>query len=115
MKQFNKGNLKKTNLILILLVLLISAFPLFFHPEGSEFGGADSQGSALIEQEHPNYEVWFNPVWEPPSKEIESLLFALQAAMGAGVVGYALGYLKGRKLNSPTENIKPDPNKVIAS
>jgi cobalt/nickel transport protein len=115
MNQSNKNNLKKTNLILIILVILISAFPLFFNPEGSEFGGTDSQGSALIEKEHPNYEVWFNPVWEPPSGEIESLFFALQAALGAGVVGYALGYLKGRKINNPTENIKPVPDKVIAS
>lgn len=113
MNQSNQSNMKKTNLILILLVVLISAFPLFFHPEGSEFGGADSQGSALIEQEHPSYEVWFNPVWEPPSGEIESLFFALQAAIGAGVVGYSLGYLKGKKLNTTTENIKP--NKVTTS
>ena len=113
MKQSNNSNLKKTNLILIFLVVLISAFPLFFHPQGSEFGGADDQGPALIEQEHPDYKVWFSPVWEPPSGEIESLFFALQAAIGAGIVGYALGYLKGKSQNAPTENIKP--NKVITS
>ncbi len=31
------------------------------------------------------------------SGEIESLLFALQAAIGAGVIGFGLGYLKGKK------------------
>jgi cobalt/nickel transport protein len=113
MKQFSKSSLKKTNLILLLLVVLISAFPLFFHPSGSEFGGSDDQGPALIEQEHPDYKVWFSPVWEPPSGEIESLFFALQAAIGAGVVGYALGYLKGKNQTTPTENIKPD--EVITS
>ena len=113
MKKPNKNNLKKTNLILILLVVLISAFPLFFHPQGSEFGGADDQGPALIEKEHPNYEVWFHPVWEPPSGEIESLFFALQAAIGAGIVGYTLGYLKGKNQTIPAENIKP--TKVITS
>ncbi|NLN22191.1 MAG: cobalt ABC transporter substrate-binding protein CbiN, partial [Syntrophomonadaceae bacterium] len=35
--------------------------------------------------------------WEPPSGEIESLLFALQAAIGAGFIGYYLGFVKGRK------------------
>lgn len=91
------ARIKKTNLILILLVVLITAIPLFYHPQGAEFSGADSQGSALIEQEHPDYQVWFTPFWEPPSGEIESLFFALQAALGAGVLGYALGYLKGKK------------------
>jgi len=97
------ARIKKTNLILILLVVLITAVPLFYHPQGSAFNGADSQGSALIEQEHPDYQVWFEPLWEPPSGEIESLFFALQAAMGAGVLGYALGYLKGKKQNSPAK------------
>lgn len=99
MNQPRKKSLKKINLLLLLLVVLISAYPLFFHPKGSEFGGADDQGPALIEKEHPDYHVWFHPVWEPPSGEIESLLFALQAGIGAGVVGYALGYMRGKKQN----------------
>lgn len=109
MKKFNL----KTNLVLLLLVILISAVPLFFHPQGAKFGGADDQGPALIEKEHPDYKVWFHPVWEPPSGEIESLFFALQAAIGAGVAGYALGYLKGKNHTDQTENIKP--KKVVHS
>ena len=31
------------------------------------------------------------PIIEPASGEIASLLFALQAALGAGVIGYYLG------------------------
>ena len=85
------------NIVLLIFVVLFTAYPLFFHPKGSEFGGADDQGPALIEKEHPNYKVWFHPIWEPPSGEIESLLFALQAGLGAGVVGYTIGYLKGKK------------------
>ena len=33
---------------------------------------------------------------EPPSGEIESLLFALQAAIGAIIIGYAFGYWRGQ-------------------
>ena len=33
---------------------------------------------------------------EPPSGEIESLLFALQAAIGAGFIGYFIGYTRGK-------------------
>ncbi len=35
------------------------------------------------------------PLWEPPSPEIESLLFAVQAALGAGVLGYYFGRRRG--------------------
>ena len=35
--------------------------------------------------------------WEPPSGEIESLLFALQAAIGAGFIGYYVGKKQNAK------------------
>ncbi|CEO90262.1 hypothetical protein SSCH_790007 [Syntrophaceticus schinkii] len=42
-------------------------------------------------------------IWEPPSGEIESLLFALQAAIGAGFIGYYFGFVKGRKENEKAQ------------
>ena len=42
------------------------------------------------------YQPWFEPLWTPPSKEIESLLFSLQAALGAGLLGYYVGLRRGR-------------------
>jgi cobalt/nickel transport protein len=42
------------------------------------------------------YQPWFEPLWTPPSKEIESLLFSLQAALGAGLLGYYFGLRRGR-------------------
>ncbi len=65
--------------------------------KNAEFAGADSQAEQAITELNGNYQPWFSPIWEPPSGEIESLLFALQAAVGAGVLGYGLGYLRGRK------------------
>ena len=38
---------------------------------------------------------WAHSIWTPPSGEIESLLFALQAAFGAIIIGYFLGYYRG--------------------
>ena len=64
------------NLILIVLVVLLAALPLWLLPN-AEFGGADGQAEEVI--------------LEPASGEVESLLFALQAAIGAGVVGFVLG------------------------
>lgn len=94
-KQTGK-NTAAVNLILLLAVVLLTVIPLFV-ARGAEFGGADGQAEEAIAEINADYEPWFSPVFEPPSGEIESLLFVLQAAIGAGVVGFGLGYLKGRR------------------
>ncbi|VTR81530.1 cobalt transport protein CbiN [Clostridium perfringens] len=85
-----------TNVILLLLVVFITIIP-FLVAKNGEFGGSDDQAEEAITQIDKNYEPWFSPLFEPASGEIESLLFALQAAIGAGVIGFGLGYLKGKK------------------
>jgi cobalt/nickel transport protein len=86
----------KKNLLLLLLVGIIIITPLIFMGD-SEFEGADGQAGDLIEEMHPDYEPWAEPLWEPPSGEIESLLFSLQVAIGAGTIGYILGSFKEKK------------------
>jgi len=83
------------NLILIALAVLLAALPLWLLPN-AEFGGADGQAQEAVEELNPDYEPWFEPILEPASGEIESLLFALQAAIGAGVVGFVLGRITKR-------------------
>ena len=84
------------NLILVLLVVLIAAVPLWLLKD-AEFGGADGKAEELITETNPDYEPWFSPIFEPASGEVESLLFALQAALGAGVVGFVLGRMTAKK------------------
>lgn len=84
---------RRANLSLLLLAALIVAAPMVLGLPG-EYGGADGAAQAAIEE--TGYRPWFAALWTPPSKEIESLLFALQAAVGAGVLGYVLGRLHGR-------------------
>ena len=43
-----------------------------------------SATEAILEA-RPGYKPWFEPLWKPPSAEVETMLFALQAALGAGV------------------------------
>ncbi|MDT3701224.1 MAG: energy-coupling factor ABC transporter substrate-binding protein [Thermincola sp.] len=86
----------KKNLVLIGIVVILAIIP-FFVQKGAEFGGADGQAEKVITQINPDYKPWFSSFWEPPSGEIESLLFAVQAALGAGFVGYFIGYSKGKK------------------
>ncbi|MFT4889729.1 MAG: cobalt/nickel transport protein [Halobacteriales archaeon] len=59
------------------------------------WGGADGSAEAEIERISSGYEPWFAPVWTPPSGEIESLLFSLQAAIGGLGIGYYLGRSRG--------------------
>lgn len=55
------------------------------------FLGTDDHARDVIGKIAPGYQPWFKPIMEPPSAEIGSLLFALQAALGAGFIGYYLG------------------------
>lgn len=84
------------NLILVVLVVVIAAVPLWLCKD-AEFGGADGMAEKLITETNPDYEPWFSPIFEPASGEIESLLFALQAALGAGVIGFILGRITAKK------------------
>ncbi len=85
----------KTVLILLLLCVLIAVIPLAVIRD-SEFGGADGAAEELITEINPDYEAWASPVFELPGGETESLLFCLQAALGAGVFGYGFGVLRER-------------------
>lgn len=95
---------KKITTILILVVLcaVILIFPLMTIKD-SEFGGADGAAEEAIAVVDPDYEAWADPILEPPGGETESLLFCLQTALGAIVIGYGFGYLVARKKYSPKE------------
>ncbi len=98
------------NLLLLSGVVALSAIPLVT-VQNSEFGGADGKAEEAIAEVEPNYQPWFSPVITPPGGETESMLFALQAAVGSGVLGFAIGLYKGRsqtrnpsyQRNQPTE------------
>ncbi len=91
---------KAQNLMMIMMVIVLAVIPLWIveKPEaidgGEEvtlFGGADDKAKNMIGEINPDYKPWFEPLIEPASGEIASLLFALQAAIGAGFIGYFLG------------------------
>ncbi|MER5929972.1 energy-coupling factor ABC transporter substrate-binding protein [Streptomyces sp. NPDC002054] len=90
----------KINTLLLLVVAALAVLPLALGlGDGKEepFAGADAQAEAAITELKPDYEPWFSPLYEPPSGEVESALFALQAALGAGVLAYYFGLRKGRR------------------
>jgi cobalt/nickel transport protein len=95
MEKTNDKNSIIKNIILIILVILLAVIPLVFVKNG-DFSGADDKAKDAITEIKSDYKPWFNPLWEPPSGEIESLLFALQAALGSGFVCYYIGYVIGK-------------------
>lgn len=94
------------NALLLLVVVLLAALPLWLvkapipadasQPSGI-FTGTDDKARVLISQISPDYKPWFTPLLQPASSEIASLLFALQAALGAGFIGYYLGVSLNRE------------------
>jgi cobalt/nickel transport protein len=89
----------------ILTVIAIGAFcALFLYTSatmnGAEFAGSDNVGSGLVAELSgiplENFQPLI-PQWEPPSGEIESALFAVQAAFGGILVGGVFGYWMGQK------------------
>jgi cobalt/nickel transport protein len=86
----------RRNLILLAAAAVLALIPLFMSFQGDEvFGGSDDQAENVILEIRPDYHPWFSAIWTPPSGEIESLLFVLQAALGTGLLGYYIGLRRG--------------------
>ncbi len=78
---------------LAVLVVFFMGFVFVNSTGDHEWGGADGEAEGVISEiTGGTYRPWIDPVWEPPSGEIESLLFSLQAALGGLIIGYFLGY-----------------------
>ena len=78
--------MSRRNLALLGLAAGIALVPLLIG--AGAFKGSDDQGSAAISA-------------LAPGPEVESLLFSLQAALGAGLIGYYIGYRRGRHDRRP--------------
>ncbi|WP_211223161.1 energy-coupling factor ABC transporter substrate-binding protein [Propionicicella superfundia] len=112
------GRLRKSTVNILLVAALVVIFAVSFVVGGTRtdpeerFGGTDGAATAQIEESNPDYQPWFEPFFQPESGEVESGLFALQAALGGVVLGFAFGGLWGRrrsKAAAPDGRPSPDP------
>ena len=88
-------------LLLVLGIVVIVGFALVLDTkrtgDGERFIGTDTAATTQVERDHPAYKPWFTPLFTPSSGQIESGLFAVQAALGGTVLGYTIGALRGRR------------------
>jgi cobalt/nickel transport protein len=91
-----RGSGMKLELItLAVIILFIAAFAYVSSSGNHEWRGADGQAEGVIfNLTGGTYVPWFQSIYQPASGEIESLLFALQAAIGSLIIGYFLGYYR---------------------
>lgn len=101
----NRQATSQQNWLLVIAVIMLAVIPLVF--VRGEYGGSDGEAQKAITEIQPDYQPWFNHLFEPASGEIASLLFATQAALGAGVIGYAIGLYKGRSQSQKSDNKSP--------
>jgi cobalt/nickel transport protein len=76
-----------------IIALLVIAVLAYGASQDWEFGGADDGAEGVVEEVDPDYEPWWNGIfgdYELPG-ETEGMLFALQAAIGAIIIGYFIG------------------------
>jgi cobalt/nickel transport protein len=104
MNQSKKG---WSNWLLVGGVVILAAAPFVF-ARNAEFAGADDTAAKAVTEIQPGYEPWFQPLMSVPSCEVQTFLFATQAALGAGTLGYLIGLYKGRSQQRKQQNENSD-------
>lgn len=94
------------------IAIAIIAILAYGNANGFEFGGSDDAGSsAIADNNGGSYDPWTDGIWgdyELPD-EVESFLFALQAAIGAVIIGYFIGVQRAKKKYGGTPRRTPLP------
>lgn len=83
----------RSNIILLLAAVMIVAAPIILSLPG-DYGGTDDLAAEAVED--TGYEPWFETLWSP-SENVEGLIFNLQVALGAGLLGFVLGRVSARR------------------
>lgn len=86
-----------TVLVAALLVIFVGSLVIgTLRTSGSEESFVGTDSAATQAAEDAGAEPWFTPLFEP-SGEVESGLFAIQAAIGSGIIFFCLGRMSGRR------------------
>lgn len=87
--------------LLALAVVLVASLPVLTTrcagPDQAGFRGTDNRAQDLVGEMSPGYTPWFHSPFKAPSAEVEGVIFALQAALGAGFIGYYIASSRDSK------------------
>ncbi len=86
-------NKKYLYILIIGVVLAIFILPFVINSSGS-FSGTDGQGADQIKSS--GYTPWIQPLGYVPDATGEIVIFSLQVAIGAVIIGYFVGYLRAK-------------------
>jgi cobalt/nickel transport protein len=92
-------NLEILAVIAIAVICIIFLYTIMT-VKNAEFAGTDDIAAAKISGSSVNSSEKIQPLipqWVPPSAEIESTLFGIQAAIGGMFIGGVFGYWMGQK------------------
>ncbi len=90
-----KQQIKRKYLYIMLIGLVLAIFILpFVINSGSSFSGTDGQGPDQISSS--GYKPWIQPLGYVPDATGEIVIFSLQVAIGAVIIGYFVGYLRAK-------------------
>lgn len=92
-------NRRLWHIIGISVIILIVVTAIIIINRSLELVGSDDRGSEKINEINPEYEPWFNNLWEP-SPQLESILFLIQAAIGTCILAIALYKIYGKSENN---------------
>lgn len=95
--------LRKYSLEILSILAILGFSAIFLYTSSimtdAEFAGSDTVASSQIAKLTGRAEDEYQPLiwqWIPPSGEIESALFAIQAAIGGIIVGWVFGTWRGQ-------------------
>jgi cobalt/nickel transport protein len=88
-----------------ILMITAAAFSVIvFGGSLGQFIGTDDQAISAIKKLNVGYKPWFNNIWEPTSSKMESMMFGVQAAVGAGfIIYYVRRKIKCSKKSQPIQ------------
>lgn len=103
----NQSKKKLSNWLLLAGVVILAGAPFIF-ARNAEFAGADDRAAKAVTEVQPGYQPWFKPLMNVASCEVQTFLFATQAAIGAGTLGFLIGLYKGRSEQRNSNNEHSD-------
>lgn len=79
------------------VLILVAAGAALISTGRLSLSGSDDNAQLAIQSLRPGYRPWLNAMWQPGSSRLESLLFALQAAIGVTAIAFYVRHVRRRR------------------